>query len=341
MGGGREVTLSDAASYLPMMRFVWIGALSLLLAGAAAAASSQHAPLRLGGMLESRGAVDLGSAPGKGELLRFIPFGQFELGLLLRNTSRGTLVVTNARLLEPRRTLVHQIGTRFHPWHVFKCPPGAMCPAHGFPLKGGPARPRPFSVAVGKYLGVELDLRLGSCAEIPGANPAPITRLRVSFRTATGVTGRRVFALDGAELHLRMPKPEDCAQPRSTLSIEGPQRYATSYYWTEPGSTGDVCTIAGRTLSFESRVYQAGIVQRPVRVTVRIRHFAGAGSYRATVSAVVRGRQVVSYPRSIVTVTAATRRKVIAQVATTRRAAPDGRGTPFKIAGTMRCRVVR
>ncbi len=240
------MTISDLATYLRMMRFFCVFALSLLLVGVAGAASSKRAPLALGGMLESHGAVDLGSAPTTGELLRFVPRAQFQLGLLLGNKSRGKLVVTDARVLEPRRTLIHQIGTRFHPWHVFKCPPGAMCPAHVFSLEGGPARPHPFALAARRYVGVELDFQLGSCAQIPAANPAPLSRLRVTFRRPDGRTGHRVLSLGGATLHLRMPKAYDCRDPHSSLSIDGPHGYESSNDWTVPGRQGTSAPSAAR-----------------------------------------------------------------------------------------------
>lgn len=326
------------------MRFAGIVLFSLVLAGAAAAAHGAASPLQLSGMLESAGAPDLGSPPPgeEGELLRFIPLGQFEIGLLLQNKAAQPLVVVDARVLEPQRTLIHQIGTRFHRWHVFKCPPGALCPLHAFGMKPGPSHPHPFALGARKDVGVELDFRLGSCSQIAGASPAAISRLRVTFRAADGAVRNRTFPLGGAELHLRMPKPEDCAQPRSTLSVEGPQRYMTSYYWTEPGSTGDVCTIGGGTLSFASRVYQAGNVLRPVRVDVSLAHFAGTGTYRrAIVSVRAGGRAVYVSRKGLVTVTKATSREIVGTVAAGHRPLPNVKGIPFQISGTMRCSVRR
>ena len=183
--------------------------LALLLAGPAAAGSAR-APVALGTMVELSGSVALGSAPRNGQLLRFVPGGRFALGVLLHNTSRGRLVLTGAEVVEPPLTLVHQIGTQFHPWNPPKCPPGALCPAYVFPLHARAAHPHPFAVAPGKDAGLELDFRLGSCADVPGASSTPISRLRVSFHRAGGTVQQRVLPLRGAELHLRMPKPGAC-----------------------------------------------------------------------------------------------------------------------------------
>lgn len=328
---------------LEVMRRLCVAVLALVLAGPAAA-SSPRSPVALGGMFEGGpGGVVFGSAPGNGELLRFIPDARFAVGVLLENTSRGRLVVTGAEVLEPTRTLVHQIGTQFHPWRPFKCPPGASCPAPVFPLHARVAHPRPFAVAPGKDVGVELDFRLGSCAQIPGAGSTPISRLRVSFRTAGGPIRQRVLALAGAELHLRMPKPEDCAQPRSSLSVDGPQGYSTSYDWTVPGSKGDVCTLRGHTLGFRSRTYRYVYENaRTVRIEVRVPRFAGTGAYSgAVVTVVADGVAVFRSYNGVVTVTKATSHEVVAQVAAGHPPSPNKRGTPFRVYGTMRCRVVR
>lgn len=329
------------------MRYVCVLALTLLLAGAAGAASSERAPLALEGMIESHGASDLGSAPGRagGELLRFLPRSQFQLGLLLHNSSRKTFVITAARVIEPEGTLIHQIGTRFHPWHVFKCPPGAMCPAHVFPLKGGAADARPYSLAGRKYVGVELDFQLGSCSQIPHANPAPLSRLRVTFRRPDGTTGLRVFSLGPSSLHLRMPKLGDCSDPRSSLSVDGPQQYESSYYWTIPGSTGDVCTIRNGRFYFLSRRYQTHVSRTLSdkyfeRVNLQVGHFKGRGSYSTTTVKLVAGKKVVFRKHgAVVNVTKATRREVIATIDAGRKPGNGTRGTPFRIYGTLRCSV--
>lgn len=331
-----------------MMRFIAVAVLSLVLAGAAGAASSRHGALALGGMLESHGAPDLGTAPGheEGELLRFIPHGQFQIGLVLENKTPRRLVVTAARVLEPPRTLIRQIGTHFHPWRAFTCPPGAFCPLRSFRLTPGTARAEPFAVASGKEVGVELDFQLGSCAQIPLANPSPIAHLRVTYRTAGGGVRNRVFPLGGAELRLRMPRRGDCAQPRSTLSVDGPQRYESSSYWTVPGSAGDVCAIRNGSLSFESRPYQTRLSQPPPnrhseRILLRLARFKGTGAYDTGVVTVVAaaGKQIYRSRKAQVTVTKATRREVIAQVVAGREPGPNTKGIPFRVSGTVRCKL--
>lgn len=323
-----------------MRHLAAIGLLALL-AGASAASSAARAarpPLSLGGMVESAGAPDLGDAAGSsGELIRFIPHGRFELGLLLENRSGARLVITGAHVVEPRHTLIHQIGTRFHRWSPPKCPPGAFCPAYGFSLQAGASQPRPFAVARGKDVGIELDFRLGSCAEIASANPAPISRLRVTFRTSHGPTRERVLSMRVAELRLRTPKPGDCARPRSSLSINGPQRYESSQLWTIPGSTGDLCTIRNGNLDFVSRRYQTEI-SRPYAkshwelITLHVERFKGAGAYRGTVTLVAAGKTALRWRTRTVEVTKATRREVVATI-------QAGRLPAGAVRGTVRCSV--
>lgn len=324
------------------MRYLAVIAVVSLLTGAGAARSAArftHPPLVLRGMVESGGRVDLGSPPAgvEGELLRYIPHGLFQLGLLLENRSGARLVVTGARVVEPRGTLVHQIGTRFHRWNPPACPPGAFCPAYGFPLQSRAVHPRPFAVARGKKVGVELDFRLGSCAEIPSANPAPISLLRVTYRTPHGPTRARIFSLRRERPDLRMPKPEDCAEPRSSLSVNGPQRYASSQLWTVPGSTGDTCTIRHGTLDFVSRRYQTE-TSRPYakshweRVTLHLQRFEGIGVYRGTVTLVAAGKTVLRRRTRAVEVKKVTKREVVATL-------QAGRLPSGAVRGTMRCRV--
>jgi len=157
-------------------------------------------------MVESNGAPDLGTAPGNGELIRFIPRARFAIGILLKNMSGKRLEITSARVVEPRRTLIHQIGTQFHVWNPPKCPPGAFCPAYGFPLRSHVAHPTPFVLGRGKRLGLELDFRLGSCAQVRSSSSAPISLLRVKFRAGDGARRERILWLRGGELHLRVPK---------------------------------------------------------------------------------------------------------------------------------------
>lgn len=329
--------------YLPL---TLLAALFVVCGTSSAATSKGHAPLRFGGLVELGGAPVLGSAPGRqgGELLRFVPRSEFKLGLIMQNRSGSKIVVSAARVIEPAGTLIHQIGTRFHSWHVFNCPPNTSCPAHVLPLTGGPAVPRPYALGHGKYVGVELDFQLGSCGQIPHANPEPLSRLRVTFRQ-DGTTERRVFSLGASSLHLRMPKPGDCADPRSSLSVDGPQQYESSYYWTIPGSTGDVCQIHNGRLDFVSRKYQTHVSRTSSprffeRVTFHLKRFHGTGTYDRGTVKLIAGKEIVFRShRPTIDVTKLTRHELVATVEAGRKPVSGERGTPFRITGTMRCRL--
>jgi hypothetical protein len=191
---------------------------------------------------------------------------------------------------------------------------------------------------------VELDFRLGSCAQIRGANPAPISRLRISYRLPGGPIQHRVIPLGGAELHLRMPKPADCVGPHSSLGVDGPDPYPSSDYWTIPGSTGDVCTIRNGTLHFASREYQTDIPGpfKPgdfERITLEM-PFHGTGAYPSDATLrLVANRATVFRAHANVRITKATAAEVIANIGAGHLPKSGVRGTPFHIEGTMRCRV--
>jgi hypothetical protein len=199
--------------------------------------------------------------------------------------------------------------------------------------------PKPFTVRPGREVGVELDFALGSCAEIRGANPAPLTRLRVTFRRPDGSIGTRISSLDGASsIQLRMPKPGDCDQPRSSLSLNGPQKWSTSQLWTIPGSTGDVCTTRHRSLDFVSREYQIHIwkdysYKHWARVALHLDHFHGLGAYQGVVTVTTAGGKVVLHRRTrAVEVTTSTPREIFATL-------QAGRLPRVAVRGTVRCRV--
>jgi hypothetical protein len=181
------------------------------------------------------------------------------------------VIVERVDVLEPKRTLIHQTGVRFHSLTAPSCPTGAYCPMDlEFRIGSGIAHhSRPFTLEPGKLLGVELDFRLGSCADVPSASSAPISQLRVTYRTTGSATQQHVFALGADSLRLRMPKPEDCASPRSTLWVNYPSHIGTSYLFTIPGSKGDVCTRAGGGLVFRSRAMRNND-SVPERVEIRI-----------------------------------------------------------------------
>lgn len=203
------------------------------------------AALALTGATLTGGYPVLGSGP-HGITLRYIPNQPFGIMVVLRNRGSTTVLVRDARVLEPPGTLVHQIGTRLQPWRPPPCPRNASCLAYVPPF--GPfaaAAPRPLNVPPGKSLGVELDFRLGSCAAVPFASPADPQQLDVITDR-----GDELLSLGSARPVLRFPKPADCApRPHSDISITGP--WATSSDWTMPGSAGDTC----RDGVFTSRTY--------------------------------------------------------------------------------------
>lgn len=196
------------------MHSVAVVAAALLFAGAAAGSSPTPTTARgvvVGGSIESRGSPDVGEAPGiDGELIRFIPRGRFAIGLLLENKSHHRLVFVGARVVAPHRTLIHQIGTQFHRWHPIRCPRGAFCPASVFGLQPRVFQPRPFSLQRGRKFGLELDFRLGACADVPTASNTPISHFVLKFRRPGGPLVRKRLPLGPGELHLRLPKPGRC-----------------------------------------------------------------------------------------------------------------------------------
>lgn len=321
------------------MRVLLVIVLALLLAGAASAGSARRAaasPLSLGSLSELSGSVALGgSGPQR---LRFLPGKKFAAGVLLQNDSRTPVFLSRADVVEPPLTLIHQIGVRFHAFRYAGCSGGASCPAPTFDIGVGKVRePRAFTVAPGKQVGVELDFRLGSCADVPKANPATISQLRVTFRDKGGSTRQHVLALGYHAMRLRMPKPEDCAQPRSTLSVNDPSHIGTSYLFTIPGSTGDVCTKTERGLAFRSRAMKNDD-SRPERLEITFRSFAGVGVYHDVAAAAVVGTRALFHTAVVADVTKATSHEVFANVRGDK-LRPEPGTVPYRIYGWMRCRV--
>lgn len=271
------------------------------------------------------GSVALGGSDP--QRLRFLPNKNFAAGVVLQNNSRAPVVLTGADVVEPPLTLIHQIGVRFHAFRYSGCSGGGSCPAATFDIGVGKVRwPRPFTVAPGKQVGVELDFRLGSCADVPGANPATISQLRVSFREERGSTPQHVLALGYDALRLRMPRPKDCAFPRSTLFVNDPNHIGTSYYFTIPGSTSDVCTRTRGALVFRSRAMKNND-SVPERIEIIMPSFEGSGAYHHAIAAVVVGGKTVVESPALVDVTKAASHEVFAKV------------NAHRIRGWMRCRI--
>ena len=141
-------------------------------------------------------------------------------------------------------------------------------------------------------------------------------------------------------MHLRMPKPADCKGPRSSIAVDVkkpiPFNLQSSTKWTIPGSVGDVCTIRNGNLEFVSRKFQTDVLKPPFapddweRIRLRLDRFTGTSGYhRGTVTLVPAGREVFHWRNTVVRVTRATPREVVATFHVRHRA----------VHGTMRCRV--
>ena len=290
------------------------------------AARSTQQPLRLGGTY-------FGSAGG--QLLHYTPRGSFSFGFVLENTTDKRIVIKAGHVVEPTHTLIHLIRARFNRWNPPPCPPSTSCIPYNVPLSSYTGSP--FTVRPQEGAAVELNFHFGRCTDIPTANAAPITRFRVGYRMPDGKARTLVLSLGRAELRLQMPKPEDCAQPRSDLRVQAPDNLFTSSYSTRPGSTGDVCSIAGGTLSFESRLY---LLYARERVYVQIPHFAGKGFYTDGIATLVaRKKTVFRSETAKVRVTTSNGRVVYAHIFAGHYAHHGEKSVPFKIAGTMRCKL--
>ncbi len=315
-----------------MRRLAWI-ALAICIGGVVPAASAGGAaisPLSLGTFRTITGSVAALDG-AQGQIVRFSPHARFAVGVTLHNNSGDTLIVTRARLITPPKALIHQTFGQFYPVRPpVQCSPDVFsCPqVSPFDLGSGVLHHQyPIWVAAGREMGVEFDLREGSCADVPTARDTPITRFRVTFHKRGGPVRNTVVSLID-ELRLRMPKPADCTFPRSELFVNGRGPTATNYIYTIPGSRGDVCMRAGHTLTFLSRAMGGGL-NAPERIEIRVANFAGEGNYRgATATAkIVSDAQTAYASPAILTVTKATPHEVF------------GRVRAGLIHGWMRCRV--
>jgi hypothetical protein len=328
------------------MRYVFAGALAALLLAVGtgpAAATESRAPIRFLGISGIGGKPVLGSVAAGPELLRFVPKAHFWLGGILQNRSGTRLVITGARIITPPHTLIHQVGTRFHIWRPRKCLHSDVhCELPFFPIDTPDSwTPKPFTVRPGREVAVWLHFALGSCAEIRGANPAPLTRLRVTFQQPDGSVVNRVVPLGhGSSLQLRTPKPRDCVQPQSSLSVNGPSHYQSSQFWTIPGSTGDVCAIRHGSLDFISREYQIDMwrdysYKHGERVALHLDRFRGRGPYQGVMTVTTAGGKVWLQRRTRnIEVTKATPHEIFATV-------QAGRLPKGAVRGTMRCRIAQ
>lgn len=189
-------------------RMVGFLGLVVLTAGCGGARESGP-PLAKLPSVEAGGLPLLGSAPS-GIGVRFVERGRFGVGLVLRNRSHRRVTVVDARPLDPLGTLVHHVGTRLVPWNPPPCS-GLGCPMYGFLRASyGGVRPEPLAVAPGRSVGVQLNYRLGACAEVPFASSAAARLLEVDYRLGRGGVRRETLPLGSARLRLHEPKPSDC-----------------------------------------------------------------------------------------------------------------------------------
>lgn len=276
----------------------------------------------------SGGYPTLASGPS-GVTLRYIPNQPFGIMVALRNHGQTPLVVRDVRVLEPPRTLVHQIGTRLQPWRAPVCTGAHSCPAYAPPF--GPyvsRRPKPLRVAAGKAFAAELDFRLGGCDEVPFASPAAPRTIEIFYDG-----GREELALGGARPVLRFPEPADCAtRPHSQISVSGP--WATSSAWTIPGSAGDTCSrLPDGGVTFVSRWYES-----PRRPELRVEITPATRTVNVRVGVGLHGWKLFHAKYAVVT---------------TQRSAPKDyggrfhativgyRGSTFRAYGSWRCELRR
>jgi hypothetical protein len=294
------------------------------LAGCGGGSSSSATPLVDENSITSGGLPSISSTP-TGLSLRFIEGGRLGFAIVLRNSSRHAVTVVDARTVDPPHSLVHQIGTRLVRWNPRPCRPRVFaCPMETF-FRGvyERTRPTPVTVAPRKAVGVQLNFRLGSCAEVPFATSAATQLLQVTFRYGQGNLRTETIPLGGAALRLGKPAPIVCqSRPHSRIALSG--LFPSSTEETIPGSRtatctrtasgalvcsdGDRCTqMPGGGLLFRSGLFGAG--NNPmIRVAIRLPRFRGVGLYRGQVlvKAAISGRSTFRARTSVVTVTRAT-----------------------------------
>jgi hypothetical protein len=216
------------------------------LTGCGGGSSLSAAPLVDENSVASGGMPNAASTPD-GLSLRFIEGGRLGFGIVLRNSSRHAVTVIDARTIDPPHSLVHQTGTRLVPWNPRPCPQNVVgCPQQTFfRAVFGPARPRPVTVAPRKAVGVQLNFRLGGCAEVPFASSAPTELLQVTFRYGQSKLRTETIPLADAALRLGRPAPSVCLpRPHSRIALSG--LFPSSTEETIPGTHTATCTRTAR-----------------------------------------------------------------------------------------------
>jgi hypothetical protein len=343
--------------------------LLVLAAGGVAACGSGSslpaaAPLVNEGSFTSGGWPTLGSYPS-GIPLRFIERGAFGVDIVLRNSSRQTLTVIDARTIDPPHSLVHQVGTSLASWNPPACPAHVLgCPQYS-PFRGfyGADRPKPVTVRPHRGVGVQLNFRLGACSEVPLASSEATRLLTVTFRDDRGKLRQQTLPLGSAQLRLRKPPPSAClSRPHSQIALSG--LFPSSTASTIPGSKGgtcvrtasgglacsdgDTCTRTAGGLRFRSGLFESrGSLM--VRVEIELPRFRGAGLYRT----LHEPTRVLASPQVLVIVGIGNQPTFRARtsVVTVTRATPTALGghlhaivigsrhTPFHVSGTWHCTI--
>jgi hypothetical protein len=194
---------------------------ALFLSGAASGRPASSPFASIEGFQGSNSTILAGSSAN---VLRinFHPNARFAVGLELPNLSDRTVIVTDARLVEPRRSVIRQTGTSLLHWYV---PPPRPCSfdcvsAEGFTFQPvtATAPPRPLVVKPGRgewQLGVQIDYRIGSCAVLSSPRSPSPSRMVVSFHVPRGPAEHETISLGGLKPQLHRPKvlPPACKQP--------------------------------------------------------------------------------------------------------------------------------
>jgi len=306
-----------------------------------------------------------GSQRYPGLMLRFIDRGRFGYGLLFRNGSQRRLTVVDVRVVEPKLSLIHQIGTRLLAFKRDR----PSCGGRGCQLDDrlslrrpyGAVRAVPVAIAPGEDLRAQINFELGSCRELRGASAAPTERIVVAYHYDGNPLMRQTLPLGSAQLRMRMPSIDVCAsRPTSQISISSPYA-ATSSDAVPPDNTAICRRLRGGLLQCSgadrcTRTRAGGLLFRSgfyltrdrigVRVFIELPRFHGRGRYgtasrstRTLGSASVFGRLSTNRPRfasetSFVAVTQATATTIGGRV---RAFVVDQRNRRFHVTGLWRC----
>jgi hypothetical protein len=203
------------------MRYLAATALVVILAGCASGGSRPvSAPFVKEPFLESEGMALDASPPRNGVGVYFIPTARFGIGIVLRNRSDRTVVVTNVRAVEPRDSATDQIGTHLLLWQLPSCRgTPSPCAGTGFELKPfATAAPHPVSVDAGKDVAVALGFRITPCPAAPVARTAAPSAVTVTFRVPGESPQQQTLSLGSARLLLR--SSATCSVSRSATDTK-------------------------------------------------------------------------------------------------------------------------